>query len=84
MAYVELHAKTAFSFLRGASLPEDVVKACARHDVAALAVCERNGVYSAVRAHLAAKEQGLRHITGAEVTMDDGSAIPLLVANPTG
>ena len=84
MAYVELHAKTAFSFLRGASLPEDVVKACARHDVAALAVCERNGIYSAVRAHLAAKEQGLRHITGAEVTMDDGSAIPLLVANPTG
>jgi error-prone DNA polymerase len=84
MAYVELHAKTAFSFLRGASLPEDVVTACAQHDVAALAVCERNGVYSAVRTHLAAKEKGPRHITGAEVTMDDGSAVPLLVANPTG
>ena len=84
MAYVELHAKTAFSFLRGASLPEDVVQACAQHDVAALAVCERNGVYSAVRAHLAAKEQGLRHITGAEVTLDDGTAVPLLVANSTG
>jgi len=84
MAYVELHAKTAFSFLRGASLPEEVVKAGAHHDVAALAVCERNGVYSAVRAHLAAREQGLRHIPGAEITLDDGSAVPLLVANQTG
>lgn len=84
MPYVELHAKSAFSFLRGASSPEDVAKACARHGVGAFALTERNGVYSAVRAHLSAKENGLRHIVGAEVAMDDGSAIPLLAASQTG
>ena len=84
MPYVELHAKSAFSFLRGASSPEDVAKACARHGVGGFALTERNGIYSAVRAHLAAKSDGLRHIVGAEVTLDDGSALPLLAANRTG
>ncbi len=84
MNYVELHARSAFSFLRGASSPEDLVAACAQHDVAAVALCERNGVYSAVRAHMAAKEHGLRHIVGAEITLEDGSVVPLLVATQTG
>lgn len=84
MAYVELHARSAFSFLRGASAPEDLVAACARHGVGALALCERNGVYSAVRGHLCAKENGLRAIVGAELTMEDGSVVPLLVANQVG
>ena len=84
MAYVELHAKSAFSFLRGASTPEDIAAVCAQRDVAAFALCERNGLYSAVRAHLAAKEKGLRHIAGAEVAMEDGSAVPVLVANQAG
>ncbi|MCB1103416.1 MAG: error-prone DNA polymerase [Opitutaceae bacterium] len=84
MKYIELHARTAFSFLRGASNPEDIVSTCAHQDVAAFALCERNGVYSAVRGHLAAKEAGLRHIVGAEVTLDDGSVVPLLVATQTG
>ena len=84
MPYVELHARTAFSFLRGASTPEDLSAAAARHDLSALALCERNGVYSAVRGHLAAKENGLRHIVGSEITMEDGSVVPLLVATQTG
>lgn len=84
MAYVELHAKSAFSFLRGASTPEAVVATCARHDLGGVAFCERNGVYSAVRAHLASKEAGVRHFIGAEVMMDDGSAVPLLAATRRG
>lgn len=84
MPYVELHAKSAFSFLRGASSPEDIAKSCAQHGVGAFALTERNGIYSAVRAHLAAKENGQRHIVGTEVALDDGSAIPLLAANQTG
>ncbi len=84
MDYVELHARTAFSFLRGASSPEDLVSACARQDVRAIALCERNGVYSAVRGHLAAKEAGLRHIVGSELTLEDGSVVPLLVATQQG
>lgn len=84
MPYVELHARSAFSFLRGASTPEDLVAACARHDLPAIALCERNGVYSAVRSHLAAKGNGLRAIVGSEITMEDGSVVPLLVATQAG
>lgn len=84
MPYVELHARSAFSFLRGASNPEDLVAACVRQEVPAFALCERNGVYSAVRAHLSAKENGLRAIVGSEVTIEDGSVLPLLVASQTG
>lgn len=84
MGYVELHARSAFSFLRGAASPEDLATAFARHDVPAFALCERNGVYSAVRAHLAAKERGQHAIVGAEVTLPDGAVVPLLVATPAG
>ncbi len=84
MPYVELHARSAFSFLRGASNPEDIVAACCRHEVGTFALCERNGVYSAVRSHLAAKENGLRAIVGSELTMEDGSVVPLLVATQNG
>ena len=84
MAYVELHARSAFSFLRGASSPEDLVAACADCQVPAVALCERNGVYSVVRAHMAAREQGVRAIVGAEVVMEDGGVVPLLVENQAG
>lgn len=84
MPYVELHAKSAFSFLRGSSSPEDIAKACAHHGVGAYALTERNGVYSAVRGHLAAKQNGQRAIIGAEITLEDGSAIPLLAATQAG
>lgn len=84
MGYVELHARSAFSFLRGASTPEALVEACLHMDVPAMAMCERNGIYSAVRGHLAAKENGLRHIVGAEVALDGGEVVPLLVASQQG
>ncbi|MGH9600828.1 MAG: DNA polymerase III subunit alpha, partial [Terriglobales bacterium] len=66
--YVEFHARTAFSFLEGASLPEDLVESCARLEMPALALLDRDGVYGAPRFHMAAKKAGLRAHIGSEVT----------------
>ena len=45
--YVELHARSAFSFLEGASLPEELIEACQRFGMPAMALVDRNGVYGA-------------------------------------
>ncbi len=66
--YVELHARSAFSFLEGASLPEDLVETCARLELPALGLLDRDGVYGAPRFHMAAKKAGLRAHIGSEVT----------------
>ncbi|MGH9557362.1 MAG: PHP domain-containing protein, partial [Terriglobales bacterium] len=66
--YFELHARSAFSFLEGASLPEDLVETCARLDLPGLALLDRDGVYGAPRFHRAAKKAGLRAHVGAEIT----------------
>jgi error-prone DNA polymerase len=84
MAYIELHARSAFSFLRGASLPEHLAEAAAKQGLAAMAVCDRNGVYGAPRFYTAANEQGLRAIVGSELTLEDGSVLPVLVVNRAG
>lgn len=84
MAFIELHVRSAFSFLRGASRPEDLVTAAEEAGLPALAVTDRNGVYGSVRAHQAAREAGLRALVGAELTLEDGSALPVLVRNRTG
>ncbi len=82
--YVELHARSAFSFLRGASQPEHLAEEAARLGLPAMAVCDRDGVYGAPRFFQAARQQGLRSFVGAEVTLADGSALPLLAMNRTG
>ena len=82
--FVELHARSAFSFLRGASQPEELATRAAQLDISALALCDRDGLYSAPRLHAAAREQGIRAIVGAELTMEDGCILPLLVATRTG
>lgn len=84
MAYVELHARSAFSFLRGASSSESLAEACGGLEIPALGLCDRDGVYGAVRLHQAGKEHGVRGIVGAEVTMEDGAILPLLVATREG
>ncbi|PAW65137.1 MAG: error-prone DNA polymerase [Opitutia bacterium Tous-C1TDCM] len=84
MNYVELHARSAFSFLRGASSPEDLAAAAAKQGLAALALLDRDGVYGAPRLYGAAREHGLRARVGAEVTMEDGSVVPLLATSPAG
>src|SRR5437588_11025968 len=84
MAYVELHACSAFSFLRGASFPEQLAEVAAEVEMPALALLDRNGVYGAQRFSVAAREQKIRAITGCELTMEDGTLLPVLVANRIG
>ena len=82
--YTELHARSAFSFLEGASTPEDLAAACARHGMSAMAVLDRDGVYGAPRFYLAAKKLPLKAHIGAEVTSAFGWRYPLLVKSREG
>ncbi len=69
MSYVELHTASAFSFLRGASLPETLIERAAALGYPALALLDRDGVYGLPRFHQAAKAAGLHAIVGAELTI---------------
>ncbi|MCG8462534.1 MAG: error-prone DNA polymerase, partial [Holophagales bacterium] len=69
--YAELHAISAFSFLDGASQPEDLVARAAELDLGAVALTDRSGVYGAPRFYKAAREAGLRALVGAEVVLAD-------------
>ena len=82
--YVELHARSAFSFLRGASPPDDLARTAGALGLPALALLDRDGVYGAPRLYGAAREHGLRALVGAELTLEDGSVVPLLAASRTG
>ncbi len=82
--FVELHARSAFSFLRGASHPEELAAQAAQLGLGGLALCDRDGLYSAPRLHAAGREHGLRPIIGAELTMEDGCVVPVLVASREG
>src|SRR5262245_28699749 len=82
--YVPLYTKSNGSFLEGASHPEELVEEAHRLGLTALALTDRDGVYGLVRAHVKAKELGLKLIAGAEVTIDDGWAIVLLAQNRPG
>ena len=99
MSYIELHARSAFSFLEGSSLPEDLAGICARLHMPAMAVLDTNGVYGAPRFHMAAKKLKIKAHIGAEVTanlfspqrhpsvspcLHGGSRLPLLVSSRTG
>jgi len=70
-AFVELLARSAFSFLRGASRPEEVVQKAKELELEAVALCDRDGLYGSVRAHAAALELGQRVIVGAELGVDE-------------
>ena len=84
MSYAELHASSAFSFLRGASFPEQLAERAAELGLPALALLDRNGVYGAQRFSVACRQQGVQPIIGADLTMEDGTILPLLVENRTG
>src|SRR5579871_1444905 len=84
MAFIELHARSAFSFLEGACLPEELAGACAEYGMPAMAIMDRNGVYGAPRFHLAAKKAGVRAHIGSEITCTNGRSYPLLVENREG
>jgi error-prone DNA polymerase len=82
--YAPLWCKSNFSFLEGASHPDELVEEAHRLGLPAIAVTDRDGVYGIVRAHLKAKELGVDLIVGSEVTVEDGSTIVLLAASHEG
>lgn len=82
--YVELHCRSAFSFLRGASTPEQLAAGAAELQMPAAALCDRDGVYGAPRFFSRARETGVRPIVGAELTMEDGSILPVLAQSRPG
>ena len=84
MTYVELHAHTAYSFLDGASQPEELAARAAELGYEALAVTDHDGVYGSLEFAHAAKHFGVRPITGAEVTLADESHVTLLVESARG
>ncbi|HJQ81764.1 MAG TPA: error-prone DNA polymerase [Lacipirellulaceae bacterium] len=77
MRYAELHCKTNFSFLEGASHPDELVRRAGELDYSALAVTDRNSLAGVVRANIAAKEVGLPLVIGAEITPVDAPPVVL-------
>jgi error-prone DNA polymerase len=89
MSYVELHARSAFSFLEGASVPEELIAAGLKLDMPAMALLDRDGVYGAPRFHLCAKKNGMKAHIGAEITVQKPDnqgicSVPVLVRTRTG
>ena len=91
--YIELHARSAFSFLEGASVPEELIEVCAEQHMPAMALLDRDGLYGAPRFYLAAREQNIQAHIGAEITSllqpstpgsEDLSRISLLCASREG
>ncbi len=84
MAYVELHCHSAFSFLDGASLPDELVPAALELGYDTLALTDHNSVSGSMEFAVSARALGLRPIHGAEVDLDDGRHLTLLVQDATG
>src|ERR1700675_2709867 len=84
LMYTELHARSAFSVLAGASLPEELASVCAEREMDAMAVLDRDGMYGAPRFYMAAEKSSLRALIGAEVTSEEGWRYPLLVESRKG
>src|SRR5260370_615442 len=82
--YVELHAHSAYSFLDGASQPEELAAKAAELGYTALALTDHDGVYGSLEFAHAAKHFGVRPITGAEVSLDGGAHVTLLVEATPG
>ena len=84
MTYVELHAHSAYSFLDGASLPEELAARAAELGHDTLALTDHDGVYGSLEFAHAAKHFGVRPITGAEVTLAGNAHLTLLCETRTG
>ncbi|HET8673885.1 MAG TPA: DNA polymerase III subunit alpha, partial [Thermoleophilaceae bacterium] len=84
MTYVELHTHSAYSFLDGASLPVELAAVAVDQGYPAMALTDHDGLHGAMEFAQAAKPLGLRAITGAEVTLDDGSHLTLLCETSEG
>src|SRR5215472_13405410 len=75
--YIELHARSAFSFLEGSSLPEELVGVCQHFQMPAMALLDTDGIYGAPRFHLAANKTKIKAHIGAEVTSEPLSPVIL-------
>lgn len=82
--YIELHVHSNFSFLDGASRTEDMVDRAASLEMSALAMTDHNGLYNACVFSKAAREAGIKPILGAEVSLEGGHHVTLLVENEKG
>jgi error-prone DNA polymerase len=82
--FAELHARSAFSFLRGSSSPEHLAYTAAELGLDMLAVCDRDGVFAAPRFYAAAREIGIKPLVGSELTFEDGTVLPVLVQTREG
>jgi len=74
--YVELHCHSNYSFLEGASHPEELVARARELEMPALAITDRNGLYGAVKFFGAAQRAGIQPIIGTVLTIDDGTTPP--------
>ncbi|MFY9256990.1 MAG: PHP domain-containing protein, partial [Fuerstiella sp.] len=79
--YAELHCRTNYSFLEGASHADELVAAAKAQGHTALAITDRNTLAGVVRAHVAAREAGLKLLIGAEIVPEDGAAAVLLATD---
>src|SRR5271170_6237371 len=82
--FAELCARSSFSFLEGASHPGEIVATARELGLAAVAVCDRDGLYGSVRAHTKAKEVGQKVIVGAELTVEPAGSVALLAMSHEG
>ena len=88
--YIELHARSAFSFLEGASVPEELIATAQAFEMPAMALLDRNGLYGAPRFHLSAKRNGIKAHIGAEISVKDPRftdsvvSVPVLVRTREG
>lgn len=82
--YVPLWCKSNFSFLEGASHPEELVEEAHRLGLTAIAITDIDGVYGIVRAYSRAEALGIHLIIGSQISITDGSQIVLLVKNKIG
>src|SRR2546427_426742 len=94
--YIELHARSAFSFLEGAATPEELIAGCLEMKMPAMALLDRDGVYGAPRFHLTAEKNGIKAHIGATITVSnlesqisspktkDVTTLPVLVRNRVG
>src|SRR5881409_3717060 len=82
--YIELHCHSSFSFLDGASLPEQLALTASQLGYSAVALTDHNGLYGSLAFAHEAKQLGIQAITGAELTLVDGSHVTLLAETPEG
>ena len=87
--YLELHTRSAFSFLEGASVPEELIAAGVELEMPAMALLDRDGLYGAARFHLSAKKNDIKAHIGAEISVQRPKtksvcSIPVLVKTRQG